>query len=245
MKKLWLVSVIVGVTALLMATTACGGGDSEETQRQIDTASGLSSNLDQLQQEIDEKANNITALEGRFHAAQSELSAFTASAAIHALDRTATIPDPPSGKAAFRLRFEGLPEPLPGRGIQVYETTSEVNTVWAMESLEKGQPLPVGLPIEDGILFMAPGESRTVTLAYENPTAEEVGFLVMPHQESPWSLANHFWPTCLCMSFTYKSPPEGSWYRVIRITAGPDMPPGSKVDSVWPVLTDPSVFPHE
>ncbi len=160
-------------------------------------------------------------------------------------DRTADIPEPPQGKVALRFSLTYAPKPLPGAGVEFYEPSAEVDSLWAMESLPKGEPLPVGSPITDDVVFLAPGEERMVTVAFRNPTSNDVGFMVMPHRESPASLAPQTWLTCLCMSFVYKAPAEGAWYRVVRIKVSPDMPPGSKVDALWLILTDPAVFPME
>ncbi len=90
-------------------------------------------------------------------------------------DRTADIPEPPPGKVALRLSLAYTPEPLPGAGIEFYEASPEVDSLWAMESLPKGESLPVGARISDGVVFLAPGEERMVTIAFRNPTSAEVG----------------------------------------------------------------------
>ena len=158
-------------------------------------------------------------------------------------DRTADIPKPPQGKVALRLSIVYAPKPLPGAGVEFYEPSPEVDSLWAMESLPKGESLPVGQRITDDVVFLTPGEERMVTVAFRNPTSNDVGFMVMPHRESPASLAPQTWLTCLCMSFVYQAPAEGAWYRVVRVKVSPDMPPGSKVDALWIILTDPAVFP--
>ena len=157
-------------------------------------------------------------------------------------DRTADIPEPPPGKVALRLSVAYTPEPLPGAGIEFYEASPEVDSLWAMESLPKGESLPVGARISDGVVFLAPGEERMVTIAFRNPTSADVGFMAMPHRESPAGLAPQTWLTCFCMAFVYQAPAEGAWYRVVRVKVGPAMAPGSKVDALWTILTDPTVF---
>ncbi len=158
-------------------------------------------------------------------------------------DRTADIPEPPPGKVALRLSITYTPKPLPGAGVEFYEPSPEVDSLWAMESLPKGESLPVGQRITDDVVFLVPGEERMVTVAFRNPTSADVGFMVMPHRESPASLAPQTWLTCLCMAFVYRTPPEGAWYRVVRVKVSPNMPSGSKVDALWTILTDPADFP--
>ena len=159
-------------------------------------------------------------------------------------DRTATIPDPPPGMVALRFGHTYIQEPLPGAGIEYYEMSPEADGLWAMESLPKGEELPVGKLIKDQVLFFSPGEAIGITIAYRNPTNEQVGFTFLPHREIPQAAAKDTWLTCLCMSFVYKAPAEGAWYRVVKLKVSPDIPVGSKVDVIWPVLTDPKVLPY-
>lgn len=158
-------------------------------------------------------------------------------------DRTASIPNPPPGKVAMRLSHTYVHSPLPGAGITYHEMSPEADSLWAMESLPKGEELPVGKRIKDQILFFSPGEAKGITIAYRNPTKKEVRFTFLPHREIPADKAEYSWLTCLCMSFAYKAPAEGAWYRVVRLKVSPDIPVGSKIDVIWPVLTDPAVLP--
>lgn len=158
-------------------------------------------------------------------------------------DRTGDLPDPPEGKVTLRLSLAYSPTHLPGDGLAFYEPDPEVNSLWAMESLEAGEEVPVLDQIDDGVLFMDPGEERMVTVVYRNPSDHEVGFVTLPHQDSPSYLAHFAKLTCYCLSFVYKTPAEGSWYRVIRVALNPDTPPGSKIDALFTILTDPAQFP--
>jgi hypothetical protein len=162
---------------------------------------------------------------------------------VHALDRTADIPDPPAGKVALRFSFRYVGDALPGDGVVVHEASPEVNSLWAMESLAKGQAVPAGDAFADQVLFLEPGEKRMVTLVFENPMTDDVGFIALPHQESPGELGPKTWLTCFCMAFVYEAPAEGVWYRVIEVATAPDTPAGSKIDAQWTILTDPAVFP--
>lgn len=230
---------------LLVAACGTTPQTSEEIGKQLEAASELSQNIAQIQGVLVQTAGQLSELEAGIGSAEDEVTGFVAGAEVHALGRVSGIADPPDGQVAMRMSFTYLPAALPGDGIQAYESTDEVNTLWAMESLAAGAALPVGELIPEGTLFFEPGEEKTVTLAYSNPSSEAVSFLVMPHQESPGSSGAYVWPTCLCMSFAYEAPADGAWYRVIKITMSPEAPPGSKIDSLWTVLTDPSVFPEE
>ena len=154
--------------------------------------------------------------------------------------RTAGIPDPPPGAVALRLSFEYESNPQLGLGIRVHEPTSEIDTIWATESLPKGIDMPVGPAIVDRTVFLKPGESRMVALAYKNLVGQDVSILFAPHQDAPSNLASHVDFKCLCFptfnQVPYKVPAEGSWYKVIQVGVGSDMPAGSRVDSLYKVL---------
>ncbi|AEB12739.1 hypothetical protein [Marinithermus hydrothermalis] len=85
------------------------------------------------------------------------------------VNASSTIPDPPPGKIAMRLRVAYLPDPLPGEGLTFHTPDPEVNSLWAMESLESGQAVPAGAGIEGGVLFLEPGEARMITLCTATP----------------------------------------------------------------------------
>lgn len=227
---------------LVLVVAACSSGPSAD---QLDAAARLADTVGKLDSSLDHTAGELDALEGGLDSTETALEGFVSSGEAHAIDRTAGIPDPPDGQVAVRLSFAYLPEALPGAGVQAFEPVPEVSTVWAMESLDAGQDLPVGESVADQTIFLTPGESQTVTLAYENPTEGEVSFMAVPHQDSPGSLNGMIWPQCLCFSFAYTAPAGGSWYRVIELTASPDIAPGSKVDILWTLLTDETVFPSE
>ncbi|MFQ5523799.1 MAG: hypothetical protein ACE5F5_09515 [Acidimicrobiia bacterium] len=239
------------LTALALVAMACTTSGSEGTSasagptaEQLQAATELATKVQELSASVGHVSTELGQLESAVDQAESSVSSFLASAQVHAIDRTATIPDPPEGKVAVRVSFATMPEPLPGAGVMAYHPLPEVSTVWAMESLDAGAELPVGEPIEDRTIFLAPGEKVAVTLAYENPTEEAVRFLAVPHQDSPGFLNGMIWPQCLCFSFPYEAPAGGAWYRVIEFTASPNIPAGSKVDILWTLLTDESVFPE-
>jgi cytochrome c oxidase subunit 2 len=154
--------------------------------------------------------------------------------------RISGIPDPPPGAVALRLSFEYESTSQLGLGIQVHEPTPEIDTIWATESLPKGIDMPVGPAIVDRTVFLKPGESRMVALAYKNPVGQDVSFLIAPHQDAPSNLASHVDFKCLCFptfnQVPYKVPAEGSWYKVIQVGVGSDMPAGSRLDSLYKVL---------
>jgi hypothetical protein len=228
-------AIVMGLIA-----AACSSGPSAE---QLDATAQLADAISDLSASLDSTSAEVGALNTGLDATEEAISGFVTSGQAQAIDRTAGIPDPPEGQVAVRLSFAYQPTALPGNGLQIYEPLPDVSTVWAMESLEAGQDLPVGNALADQTLFITPGEKQSVTLAYENPTEAAIRFMAVPHQDSPGALNGMIWPQCLCFSFPYEAPAQGGWYRVIELTASPDIPAGSKVDMLWTMLTDESVFP--
>jgi hypothetical protein len=157
-------------------------------------------------------------------------------------NRTGDIPEPPAGKIALRLSTAYAPNKLPGTGLEFRIPDPEVDSLWAMESLEAGEEIPAGELLEGGVIFLEPGETRMVTVVYDNPSDEMVSFVALPHQDSPSYLAYFAKLTCFCLSFVYEAPKGGSWYRVIMVGTNPATPAGSKIDAVFTILTNPDEF---
>jgi hypothetical protein len=228
--------------ALALVGAACSSTvDADIFAATTDLAEGVA----RLQTSLDHTSTEIEAVAVRADAASTAMGSFVASAEIHVIDRTAGIPDPPEGKVAVRMSAAYIPEALPGAGVQAYVPLAEVSAVWAMESLGSGVDVPVGSLIPDQTVFITPGETVAVTLAFVNTSEAQVRFMALPHQDSPGGLNAMIWPQCLCFSFPYEASGGGAWYRVIELTASPSIPVGSKVDILWTYLTDDSVFPKK
>lgn len=171
------------------------------------------------------------------------LTVTTSTAGVVLQQEAEAIPDPPAGKIALRLNFRYSPDPLPGEGITVWTPKEEAAQLWNMASLSEGEPVPKDESIPERTVFLTPGGAgQLVMLVVENPTEKRLQWLALPHLEDPSETSPQIWLTCFCLNFMYAAPPEGSWYRVIRVRAGPDLEPGTKVDTTWTVLTDPSQF---
>jgi mono/diheme cytochrome c family protein len=226
----------------MMLLVACGRGDAE-TQRQIEeTVERHDAGTEGRNNNPERDAPGV--VERQIMAALEAFSSAEGVAAVYGPDRTDTILDPPFGKVALRLNFQSANEPLPGGGLIVYTPSPDVTTLWAMESLTEGQTLPVGDALESSTLFLAPGESQLITVAYKNPTDQDVAFLVLAPTGSPGELAPMIWRVCLCgMNFPYQVPARGAWYRVIHMEAKPEFPVGAKVDVTWTILTGTAEIP--
>lgn len=163
--------------------------------------------------------------------------------------QTEEIPHPPAGKVAIRLNFRYYPEPLPGEGVTVWWPKPEAAGLWNECHCEKGVPLPREEPVEGRTVFLTPGdrEGVLVMLVVENPTPEKLEWqALIPRTDFEASTISEtraqVWPTCFCVAGVHWAPPEGSWFRVIRLRAGPKLAPGTKVDLTWTVVTDPNWF---
>jgi hypothetical protein len=156
------------------------------------------------------------------------------------------VPDPPEGKVAIRLNFRYFPEPLAGEGITVWWPQPEAAGLWNVCHCEPGEPLPVDETVPDRTVFLTPDgkDAVLVMLVFENPLPERLEWLALVPRSEPADLETRaqVWPTCFCVAVPHWAPPEGFWYRVIRIRVGPDLEPGAKLDLTWTVLTDPSKF---
>lgn len=159
-----------------------------------------------------------------------------------ALSTVADLPDPPDGKVTVQLRLRLQGDPLPGDGIRFHRPDPEVEGIWSQAEVEAGDPLPKGEPIEDGIVFLEPGEEVPVELVYENPADQDVFFAALAYFVDPHSSRPLTYSTCFCLSIPYRAPAGGGWYRTIGVRLDPAVPPGGKQAITWTVVTDPSQF---
>lgn len=159
-----------------------------------------------------------------------------------ALSSVAELPDPPSGQVTVQMRFRNQGDPLPGDGIRFHRPASEVAGIWSQAEVEAGDPVPAGEPIEDGSVFLTPGEETPVELVYENPTDQDVWFTALAYFVDPHASRPSTYATCLCLSIPYRAPAGGGWYRTIGMRVDPAMPAGGKLAVTWTVVTDPSQF---
>lgn len=182
-------------------------------------------------------------------AEDDDLTVTASTPGVAVSQQTEEIPDPPEGKVAIRLNFRYHPEPLPGEAITLWTPQEEAAGLWNACHCEKGEPLPRDEPIPDRTVFLRPGgeDKKMVMLVFENPTKEKLEWQALIPGSEPSDLETRaqIWPTCFCVATPHWAPPEGFWYRVIRIRVGPKLEPGTKVDLTWTVLTDLSDFKSE
>ncbi len=101
---------------------------------------------------------------------------------------------------------------------QLHRTESGVKAAQALRGTE----------VKDGIFKLAPGEIEFVKIAYVNDSDRAVRFRAIPHHIEPQNLQIVAIFQCMCLGETYTVPPHSSWYRILRVGASFDMPPGSR-----------------
>jgi hypothetical protein len=179
----------------------------------------------------------------------SELTVTASTLGVALAQQAGEIPDPPEGKVAIRLNFRYFPDPLPGKALTLWTPKEEAAGLWNECHCEKGVPLPKDQPIPNRTVFLTPGEREgvLVMLVFENPVPKRLEWLALIPRSEPSNPETRaqIWPTCFCVAVPHWVPPEGGWFRVIRLRAGPKLEPGIKVDLTWTVLTDPSDFKSE
>lgn len=159
-----------------------------------------------------------------------------------AFTTTSELPDPPPGQITVQLRIRYQGDPLPGDGIVFHETVPETEGLFTMASLPPGAEVPAGPPIEDGIVFVKPGDRLKTELVFQNPTDQDIPFAAVPWYAEPAFAHLGITNQCFCASVPWFAPAGGSWYRTIYTDFDPWIPPGTKMAIVWTVVTDPEQF---
>lgn len=230
--------ITVGVT-LVTLLAACAPASEPAVGQKLDELAGAVSNL---QANVDSATGNVDAVEEQIAALEETVAQVDANLADDLLTRAEALPDPPPGKVTIQLAwstsFGNLPAP-----ITTYKPAEETNILWAMDSVPAGEPVPKGEEIKDGIVFLEPGEQMLVAVVLENPTDQNVQFIMVPHQLDPAPFQGLTWFQCGCMSILYEAPPNGAWYRVMGIGISPDVKPGTKLIATHFIIADPAYIP--
>ncbi len=136
------------------------------------------------------------------------------------------------------VKFEGDCEKIrlikpPGDQKLLHKTESGVTAETALKGSE----------INDGVINLAPGELVFVKIAYVNDSNRPVRFRAIPHHVEPQNLQVVVIFQCMCLGETYTVPPHSSWYRILRVGAAFDMPPGSRFVATH-LLTSDNLLPE-
>ncbi len=168
-----------------------------------------------------------TALAAEGQAAQLEVFGIASS-------RTIFLPSPPAGKVTIQLLATAVNAEIPGE-FKFYLAAPEVSEVFTTVSAPKGQSVPKGQELKNGIAFVEPGKFYTVQVVYENPTDREIEFLVGAPQIDPVVALPFARAICWCAAIPFSAPAGGAFYRTLKVGVGPNTPIGAKAIVEWPV----------
>lgn len=137
----------------------------------------------------------------------------------------ASLPDPPPGMVTVKLAqdYKRVPGEFqlfhPAPGLKLLDT----------KSYPAGVEVKTGDPIDDGILFLKPGELSLVQVIWKNPQAKGQSFFVVPHLVDPAKYQSSTPWKCICTGQMYAVPPHGTFSRVMGIEVTKDVPAGAKL----------------
>jgi len=159
-------------------------------------------------------------------------TASTGKAAAPGTD-VASLPAPPPGKVTVKLAWTY--KKMPGGEFHLFWPPAGVSGV-GNRSYPAGVKVDTGAPIEDGILFLKPGEHVLVQAIWKNPSAKAKSFFVIPHIVSPAKYQSSTPWKCLCTGRIYFVPPRGTFSRVMDVTVTKDTPAGAKLAGTHDVV---------
>lgn len=230
---------ILVAAGLVIILAACAPASNPAVGQKLDELAGAVSNL---QANVETTAGSAESIEEQIAALEETVAHINANLADELLTRAGALPDPPAGKVTLQLAWSNAFGELPAP-IKTYKPAEEANILWAMDSVPAGQPVPKGEELTDGILFLEPGENVLVAVVLENPTDQNVQFIMVPHQVDPAPFQGLTWLQCGCMSILYEAPPNGAWYRVMGIGVAPEVEPGTKLIATHFIVADPNYIP--
>ncbi|MFQ5946755.1 MAG: hypothetical protein ACE5NC_10985, partial [Anaerolineae bacterium] len=101
-------------------------------------------------------------------------------------------------------------------------------------SVGAGEEVVTGPLIEDGIAFVDPGVFYRLQVVYQNPSAEEVTFLIRGGIMDPQLALPYMRNRCWCAAVPFSAPAGGTFSRIIDVGAASDTPPGAKAIVIFP-----------
>lgn len=205
--------VVAALALITLGAAACGDGGGGD---------------DEAQALADEAAQALTDVEGQLALLEVDAARLTTSQAPF-------LPDPPEGMVTLKIDFVYYQEGLPA-DLEVREPAGDADRLFAMESLEAGADVPMGDVIEDGIVFVKPGELKLVELVYNNPTDSLNAFMAIAPSFDPVAAHPFAYARCFCAALRFEAPAGGAWYRTIAVGAAAPVAPGTKIIVTWPVI---------
>lgn len=232
-------SVLLGLTALI-ALAACARsppepvGPTEQELHLSEMLGDISSNLNALGVEVAALHDTGHELNGRLEALESAQEGLVFDAMRVGPSRAQFLPNPPEGLVAVQFLAETENAAIPG-GF-TFHLAPEGTELFETLSLPEGEELATGPQIEDGLAFVEPGVLYKLQVAYQNPSDEEITFLVRGGVLDPQAALPYVRNRCWCAAVPFTVPPNGSFSRIIEVGVGPDTPPGAKAVVVFPVV---------
>ena len=200
---------LAAMPLLLFLLAACGGGPSDQQQEE------LTLELQELEGLADELVLDLSRI---------------------GPSRAQFLPDPPARMVTVQLLAEAVSAAIPGE-FKFYLAAAEAQDLFTTVSVPRGERVPKGDELVDGVAFVEPGVFYTITIVYENPTDEDVNFLVTAPTLDPQAALPFARARCWCAAVPFNAPAGGAFYRTIQVGVGPDTPPGAKAIVVWPVVS--------
>lgn len=149
--------------------------------------------------------------------------------------RTMFLPAPPEGKVTIQLLATVVNAGIPGE-FKFYLAAPEASEVFTTVSAPRGQNVPRGQEIENGVVIVEPGKFYTLQIVYENPTDREIEFLVNAPQIDPVAALPFARAQCLCAAIPFSAPPGGTFSRTIKVGVASNTPAGARAIIEWLVI---------
>lgn len=140
----------------------------------------------------------------------------------------AAAPSPSQKSITMQISFECVKFNGDCGKIRVIKPPASQARLWLSSSRTTAAKALKGEEVKNGIFQLAPGELIFVKIAYVNDSDKVVQFRAIPHAIQPNEAQNLALYNCMCLGETYRVPPGKAWYRVIRVGAAEDMPPGTR-----------------
>ena len=214
---------------LILLVTACAGSP-QVTQ----TLEEVTSDMERLQEETGAVAANLDATEARLQEIEDLTTQVVLDAGRVGPSRAQFLPNPPENMVTVQFVAEAVDAAIPGE-FQFYLAPEGV-ALFTTVSLPAGESIETGPPLENGIAFVEPGKFYKLQVFYENPTDEEIDFLVPGGTLDPQAALQFVRNRCWCAAIPFSVSAGGTFSRIIEVGVGPDTPPGAKAIVVWPVV---------
>lgn len=148
----------------------------------------------------------------------------------------------PGDTVMLQLAFECMKFQGDCGKLRVLNPPRGQNKLWLQATGVSPEKALRGDVVKDGVFTIKPGTFVNVKIAYVNGTDTEVRFRAIPHAADPYELQRLTLLNCMCLGEAYRVPPGKGWFRIIRVGAAQDIPPGSRI-RVTHVLTSDGLEP--